>query len=188
MLPLLKTIKQKWESKDLHLFVRLFCLIPKNVCCFTHFLRKFVSKSCYNHQEQVNKVNESLTKLHPDYSAIFFRIVDLQSYEEYQGEKLQWSCDVCCFSYSRQEKHVFSQNWTNKMLLICGGAQLCAVGEGGGWVVVKTNVLFLRLAFGPSSPPPATISQLIHTTTDQHQSVQFVFHRYHLMVFVEKTN
>ena len=157
--------------------MRLFCLIPKNVCCFAHFLREFVSKSCYNHQEQVNKVNESLTKLHPDYSAIFLELLICRAMKSIKVRSCNGvvNCDVCCFSYSRQD----SCRKRNTYFVRIGQTKCCSFvvelscvllvrGWGEGGVVVKTNVLFLRLAFGPSSPPPATISQLIHTTTDQH--------------------
>ena len=62
---------------------------------------------------------------------------------------------------------------SRKMCLICGELSCVLLVREGG--MVKTNVLFLRLAFALIFPHhPATISQLIHTTTDQHWNAMFL--------------
>ena len=62
---------------------------------------------------------------------------------------------------------------SRKMCLICGELSCVLLVREGG--MVKTNVLFLRLAFALIFPhQPATISQLIHTTTDQHWNAMFL--------------
>ena len=59
---------------------------------------------------------------------------------------------------------VFLELDKKEMLIICGGTQLCVVGEGSGG---EDKCTFLAIGFWPGLPHPATISQLIHTTTDQ---------------------